>query len=172
MRLSISKAASVAAAAALLAGSVTFAAESGSALAPLKGAIRLDRALHPGSTGGYAPRRATLGAIQQKYVQFKDGAAGYESGLKHSLRAEQECAAKSYSVQDQTAAGCSASEPLSLCMDKLYKRCFAATVRRDGGATQNFQQSAATAAAAARALSQLLDQYATDADQNAMRFAQ
>ena len=36
------------------------------------------------------------------------------------------CLTKSYSVQDQQAAGCAGTDTVNQCMDKLYKHCIAA----------------------------------------------
>ena len=33
------------------------------------------------------------------------------------------CLAKSYSIQDQQAAGCAGTDTVNQCMDKLYKYC-------------------------------------------------
>jgi hypothetical protein len=184
MKLSIWKASGAGAATALLAVSVAFAAGIGTGIprihaasggatsAPLKGAIRLNPAMQGSMVAGYARRWMTIGEIDRKESEFTNATGGYESGLKHRLRAVQECSTKSYSVQDQIAAGCSGSEPLSQCMDKLYRHCLATTIQHDGGATKNFPQSAAAAAARARALSEALIRYATEAEQNAKRFVQ
>ena len=40
----------------------------------------------------------------------------YKNGINN-------CLTKSYSVQDQQAAGCTGTETLNQCMDKLYKYC-------------------------------------------------
>ena len=98
------------------------------------------------------------------------------------------CSGKSYSVQDQKAAGCTGNETLNQCMDKLYKHCVetysvSGISRPIGGvnpltgsqgnsqtpgfSTKQFQQSAHMTSAEARALSQLLGQYANQVDQNA-----
>jgi hypothetical protein len=141
---------------------------------PLKGAIRLNGAPHGSMAGAIAPARVTLGALQQKYLQFNDGAGGYESALKNMPLVEQKYGARSYSVQDQMAAGCNGSESLNQCMDKLYKHCVQtwgqAPDQHPGVSSQAFQQSATAAAAEARALSLMLERYAAQAEQNVKKY--
>lgn len=149
---------------------------------PLKGVIRLS----PGSVRAVGtPMLPAFGVEQldKKYSGFSGGAKAYENGAKAMLQVAKDCAAKAYTVQDQQAAGCTGSESLDQCMEKLYKHCvqtfsFAGfnmpSVSVEGGgsqmpgfSTKQFQQTAKTTAAEARVLSQLLNQYANEVEQKA-----
>jgi len=152
--------------------------------APLKGELRLNPgAINPGaSRAGLA--QTNIDALTQKFNEFSGKAKKYESLAKAVPDISQQCAAKSYSVQDQMAAGCTATDTVAQCTDKLLKHCIqnfsnvtqlpAVGVggRTLGGgtigvSTQEFKQSAQGAAADARALSQLLDLYAGQVEQKA-----
>jgi hypothetical protein len=183
MKISTGKSSSIGAAALALASSVAFAAgiggvttsgARGPVTAPLKGVIRLNAAPRRAVPGVVAPRRVSVGGLGQQYVRFRDSAGGYESALKNMPWVEQHCAAGSYSVQDQMAAGCNGNEPLNQCMDKLYKHCVEtwgqAPDQHPGVSSKKFQQSAADAAAQARVLSEMLLRYAADADRNVKTF--
>jgi hypothetical protein len=144
--------------------------------------------LSPGSQrGGVGVKilpQVRFDKLDEKFTEFSGNAKSYESGAKAIPEIAKQCAAKSYSVQDQKAAGCTGTDTLNQCMDKLYKHCIEnysvgsfdlglpnqisgqSSGKIPGFSTKQFQQSAKTAAAQARALSSLLAQYANEADQN------
>ena len=157
----------------------------GAAAAPLKGEIRLTPGMHP---GGMRVVHVSFDTLTQKYTEFSGSAKTYEAGAQAMPGIAKACSAKAYTVQDQVAAGCTSNETLKQCMDKLYKRCietystsgasipsFGTNIygqsigggQIPGFSTKQFQQSAQTAAAQARSLSQLLGQYANEVEQTA-----
>jgi hypothetical protein len=134
----------------------------GSAAQPLKGEIRL-------SPGKLRPisMPITLDGLNQKFTDFSRKASGYEYGATARTKIARQCAGKAYSVQDQRAVGCTGTDTVDQCMDKLYDHCLKTTSNPGGpdGTTQEFQESAKTVAVEARALSRMLNQYADQADQ-------
>lgn len=144
----------------------------GGSAGPLKGVIRLG----PGSVRAIVtPVIPAVGIDQlaKKFDAFSAGAKSYETSAATMLHATKTCAGKAYTVQDQQAAGCTGSESLNQCMEKLYKHCVLTYYVREGGAhnptfsAKLFQQKTATTAAEARALSQMLTQYANEVEQKA-----
>ena len=105
------------------------------------------------------------------------------------------CADKAYTVQDQKAAGCTGADTVDQCAAKLYKHCVATAstpgfnldlrggppipgnpnpnpgIHTPGFSTQEYLQTAQATAARARALSQMLNQYAFQVEQNAKALA-
>lgn len=168
---------------------------------PLRGDMRLAPATTSAGTARLVMPKTSIDALAQKFNELSGKAKSYESMAKAVPAIAQECAAKSYSVQDQQAAGCSASDTVAQCSDKLLKHCTEnyskkatlPTVPSYGGqgggkfgttwpsagsggasigfSTKEFQQTAAAAAADARALSQALNLYASQVEQNAKAFA-
>lgn len=158
----------------------------GPAAAPLKGDIRL--------APGYQAILGLATAMSFEKIKKKfDGLTGdaqvYELGVKLMPEIQNACANKSYSVQDQKRAGCTGNESLKQCMDKLYKHCvenWSLPGFSVGGAqhipglpqggespshsTKQFREAAQKTATEARALSQMLNQYASQAEQNAKAF--
>jgi hypothetical protein len=136
----------------------------GGAAEPLKGEIRL-------SPGKLRPisMPITLDGLNQKFTEFSRRASGYEYGATARTKIARECAGKAHTVQDQKAVGCTGTDTVDQCRDKLYEHCLK-TSSNPGGrnvTTQEFKESAKTAAAEARALSRMLNQYADQADQAA-----
>lgn len=134
----------------------------GSAAAPLKGEIRL-------SPGKLRPisMPITSEGLNQKFTEFSRKARGYEYGAQARTKIARQCADKAYTVQDQRAVGCTGTDTVDQCMDKLYDNCLR-TTSNPGGAdvtAQEFQESAKMIAGEARALSRLLNQFADQADQ-------
>jgi hypothetical protein len=163
-------------------------ASRGTATAPLKGAIRMSPGIHRGMGAGRVFTQVSFDKLKQKFTEFSGNANTYESGAKAMPGIAQACSGKSYSVQDQMAAGCTGNETLNQCMDKLYKHCVETysvgsislptggmgspfgnqgSGQVPGFSTKQFQQSAQVTAAQARALSQLLTLYANEVDKNA-----
>lgn len=156
-------------------------AEEGAAAAPLKGEIRLS----PGAQRGMGSSRlgvrhaVSFKGLNQKFDDFSGNAKTYEQGAKKIPEIAKACANKSYSIQDQKAAGCTGNETMNQCMDKLYKHCIETFSvsgfdfptpkggHIPGFSTKQFQETAHAASAQARELSQLLNQYANEVDQNA-----
>ncbi len=123
-----------------------------------------------------------LEQLEQQFYDMAGKAQEYEVGVATMPEIQKECAEKSYSVQDQMAAGCSGNETLNQCMEKLVHHCietFSTPGISWGGvgpipagstptfSTQSFREAAGQTAAKARALSQKLQQYATQAERNA-----
>jgi len=133
----------------------------GSAAKPLKGEIRL-------SPGKFRPisMPITLDGLNQKITEFSRRASGYEYGATARTQIARQCASKAYTVQDQKAVGCTGTDTVDQCMDKLYEHCLKTSSNQGHNVTiQEFQESAKTAAGEARALSRMLNQYADQADQ-------
>lgn len=133
--------------------------------APLKGEIRLTPAQY---RAVHLPVPIEYEQIRLKCESLKNINAVYEISIKWMIEAAKACANKAYTVQDQQAAGCIANEPLNQCMDKLYKYC------RENWPCEGFlwtkpvlKGAPEKAAAWARALSQMPNQYANEAEQNA-----
>ncbi len=137
----------------------------GSAAEPLKGEIRLS----PGKVRAMGSMLITLDGLNQKFTEFSRKAGGYEYGAKARSKIAKQCASKAYTVQDQKAAGCTGSDTVDQCMDKLYEHCLKVSSNPNGRdvSTLEFQEWAKRAAAEARALSRMLNQYADQADQTA-----
>ena len=123
-----------------------------------------------------------LEQINQLYYDMAAKASEYEAGTAFIPEIQKMCAEKSYSVQDQVAAGCSGNETLNQCMEKLVHHCFetfsSAGISWGGVgpipagstptySTQAFREAAEQTAAKARTLSQKLQMYATQAERNA-----
>lgn len=172
-------------------------ARGATAPAPLKGELKVN----PGATSVGAARvtalKTSVDALTEKFSQLSGNAKAYESMAKSIPGMVQQCSAKSYSVQDQQAAGCTASDTVAQCSDKLLKHCLAnykgssistgigipvgsiagVPIKSPGTSGQSsvqigfsikeFQQAAQSAAMGARAMSQLLDLYASQIDQEA-----
>jgi hypothetical protein len=158
----------------------------GATAAPLKGEIRLPPGTH---LGGMRVLHVGFDTLNQKFTEFSGSAKTYETGAKAMPEIAKACAAKTYSVQEQIAAGCTLNETLKQCTDKLYKHCIETYSSsgfslpsfgvdpvtgqpRGGGqvsgfSTKQFQQSAQMTAAQARALGQMLGQYANEVEQTA-----
>jgi hypothetical protein len=100
-------------------------ARGATAPAPLKGDLRVNpAATNLGATRAITPA-TNVDALTQKFSQFSGNAKSYEYMAKSIPGMVQGCSAKSYSVQDQQAAGCTASDTVALCSDKLLKYCLA-----------------------------------------------
>lgn len=132
--------------------------------------------------------KVSVDQIAQKYAAFSGPAKSQEAMAKAVPDIVKQCSAKAYTVQDQAAAGCTAGDTVKQCSDKLQKHCVAtfsnvATLPGLGVGTQGlgtnnkavtigfsmqqYQQNTQTAAAEARALSQLLGLYASQIEQEA-----
>ncbi|MCW8945240.1 MAG: hypothetical protein OQL27_10740, partial [Sedimenticola sp.] len=117
-----------------------------------------------------------------------------EMGVATMPEIQKHCANKSYSVQDQMAAGCSGNETLNQCMEKLVKHCMATfstpgiSIGIGGGSiagvpiggsgntggvnippvsVESFRQAAQETATKARSLSHKMNNYAIQAERNA-----
>ena len=164
------------------------AVPGGMPAAPLKNEIRLGSGMNNKHIIQIVAQ-VNFNMLNQQYTEFSGNAKKFESGAKTMSGITKECANKAYSVQDQKAAGCTGNDTMNQCMDKLYKHCVKnfsssgyslpgggynpVTGQKYGGgeipgfSTAQFLQSAQTAAAQARALSQQLGQYANQVEQNA-----
>jgi hypothetical protein len=126
--------------------------------------------------------------LANQYHELAGKAQEYEVGAAMMPEIQKACAEKSYSVQDQAAAGCNGNETLNQCMEKLVRHCISnytaggglswgginilGTEVAPGGSTptfstEAFREAASQTAVKARALSQKLQQYATQAERNA-----
>jgi len=133
----------------------------GSAAKPLKGEIRL-------SPGKFRPisMPITLEGINQKIAEFSRRVNGYEYGVTARTQIARQCASNAYTVADQKAVGCTGTDTVDQCMDKLYEQCLKTSSNQGRNVTiQEFQESAKAVAVEARALSRMLNQYADQADQ-------
>lgn len=157
-------------------------------LKPLQKPIRLAPAV---KMRAKAPKLMLPVHLEQLAQQFHDLSAKaqeYEVGVAFMPEIQKACAEKSYSVQDQVAAGCNGNETLNQCMEKLVHHCVATYSTSSGlswgsvnapwgeiapgGSTptfsaQAFREAASQTATQARSLSQKLQQYATQAERNA-----
>lgn len=163
---------------------------SGSAAtAPLKGNIKLNSSAQLKNAQLARALQIKFEQLNQKFTELTGNATLYEGGVSLLPTIAKTCSTKAYTVQDQKAAGCSGNESLNQCMDKLYKYCVATFSTnglpmptfpnlpggdKPGGipgySTKQFKQAAQAAASEARVLSQMLNQYANQADQNAKAF--
>lgn len=152
-----------------------------------RGAVRLSpEAIHRNNATSFF--QTNLDKLQKIFKKFSNDAASYESEAKLMLDVEKTCSTKSYSVQDQNAAGCTGSETLDGCMQKLYKYCIANySISKDislpgpigpglnrstinitnSFSTNQFKKSALDTEAQARALSHMLSLYADEVEKNA-----
>lgn len=125
--------------------------------------------------------------LEQQFNELSGKAQEYEMGVATIPDIQKQCAEKSYSVQDQQAAGCNGNETLNQCMEKLVHHCvesYSSGGMSWGGmnvggvevgsggeipsvSTQSFREAAKQTAAKARAMSQKLQQYASQAERNA-----
>ncbi len=156
-------------------------------LKPLQKPIQLAPAVKMRTT---TPKLMLPVHFEQLAKQFHDlagNAQEYEVGVATMPEIQKACAEKSYSVQDQMAAGCNGNETLNQCMEKVVHHCietYSTSGMSWGGvsvggveiapggstptfSTQAFREAAGQTAAQARALSQKLQQYATQAERNA-----
>lgn len=166
------------------------------ASAPLKGEMRVS----PGDLR-LVVMQTSIDALTKDFNKLSGDAKAYESMAKGIPEMAKQCSTKAYGVQDQAAAGCSASDTVAQCSDKLLKHCLAnykaaslpggvglpggsvagVPMKGPGGSNsgsfkigfsiQEFQQKAGATAAEARALSQLLSAYASQVETNAKKLA-
>ena len=163
------------------------ASESKGAIKALKQPIQLSPEVRMRSISPKFNLTVKMEQLQKQFEELGSKAQMYEIGVAGVPIIEKQCAEKSYSIQDQQAAGCNENEPLSVCMEKLVKDCvsnFSASGMSIGGVSlpggmqsegvnipsmsvQSFREAAIQTAAEARALSQRLNQYAIQAEQSA-----
>lgn len=171
----------------------------GAPAAPLKGDIRVTPA--PQRGGRPIVAQVSFSQLDQKLTEFRGGAQSYEQGSQRLLAVKKTCTDKAYTVQDQKAAGCTGTDTMNQCMDKLYKHCVqtystpatqlpgssgvgglaidgasgpplpGTGAQIPGFSTKDYLQNAAATATRARALSQMLTQYAFQVEQNAKALA-
>ena len=158
---------------------------------PMKGDLR--------PTLGSAQRNVvptmSIDTIAKNFNQFSGDAKAFEGMAKAIPEITQQCASKPYSIQEQAKAGCTPTDTVAQCSDKLLKHCLqnfqgtrlprvrvgsggapghslpttGGSNHKIGFSLQEFQQTAAAAAAAARTLSQQLAAYANQIDFNAKK---
>jgi hypothetical protein len=139
--------------------------QNGGSPEPLKGNLQLNptvmhnASLHPTMLG------TTLQNLQQDFNKLATDAKAYELGLVAMPKIASSCSTKSFSVQDQMAAGCTNNETVGQCMDKLLKYCIK-TYYGPLGTPASYKNKAQLTASDARALSQRLLQYADQAEKN------
>ncbi|MEZ4601468.1 MAG: hypothetical protein R2940_16895 [Syntrophotaleaceae bacterium] len=157
-------------------------------LKPMQKPIKLDQAAKMRTVAPKLVLPVHFEQLASQYHELAGKAQEYEVGVAMMPEIQKACAEKSYSVQDQAAAGCNGNETLNQCMEKLVRHCIAnyaagggiswgginigGTEVAPGGSTpsfstESFRKAAEETAAKARALSQKLQQYASQADRNA-----
>jgi len=112
--------------------------------------------------------------LEGLFTSMNRDATRYESGIDTVSLIQKHCAEKSYSIPDQTAAGCNGNETLNQCMAKLVHHCLK-TYRRSSitgrsRAPRTLEESRIAArrtAVSAKALSKKLADYARQAEQHA-----
>lgn len=80
----------------------------------------------------YAAQKELVDAVGKGYISASiddELRAYYKPHIKN-------CLAKSYSVQDQQAAGCAGTDTVNQCMDKLYKYCIGSYKGGTGNKTE------------------------------------
>lgn len=155
----------------------------------LKGEIRLTPAGQRGASARGLVRQIKFDKINKLFAELSGNAKLYEMGVNWMPDIAKACDNKAYTAQDQKAAGCIGTESQNQCMDKLYKYCLenwsVAGIsppkipdldlsyggQSPGYSTKQFKEAAQASAAQARALSQILNQYANQAEQNAKAFS-
>lgn len=161
--------------------------EGKASAAPLKGEIRLSPAGQRGASARGLVRQIKFDKINKLFAELSGNAKLYEMGVSLMPDIAKACDNKAYTAQDQKAAGCIGTESQNQCMDKLYKYCLEnwsvagfslptavdglPGVQLPGHSTKQFKEAAQASAAQARALSQMLNQYANQAEQNAKVFS-
>lgn len=144
-------------------------------LRPLQSPLRLTPAFKMKKQRSIVQLRTTLSQIQQNFRRFEGNAALYEQAIGIMANIQQGCAEKSYSVQDQQQAGCSGSESLDQCMEKLVSYCVdhferagigIGPIQIPGFTTQTLRDAARETATQGRQLSQQTGQYANQAQQS------
>ena len=136
----------------------------GGGTVPLKGELRLS----PGKFRTIGAMPITFDGLNQKFSEFSRKANGYEHGVTARSAIAKQCTSKAYTVQDQKSAGCTGTDTVDQCTDKLYRQCLKTSSNPGRNiSVQEFQDSATAVAAEARALSRTLNQYANQADQAA-----
>lgn len=88
----------------------------------------------------YATRNELIEAVGKGYLPVcidDELRVFYKAHIKN-------CLAKSYSVQDQQAAGCAGTDTVNQCMDKLYKYCIG-SYKGGTGNKENFKNKFKTA---------------------------
>ncbi len=156
-------------------------------LKPLQKQIKLTQAV---KMRAKKPKLALSIHFEQLAQQFYDlagKALEYEMGMTMLPTIQKACAEKSYSVQDQMAAGCNGNETLNQCMEKLVQHCIntystpgiswgginmggievAAGGSTPSFSTQSFREAARQTAIKAKNLGQKLQQYSIQAERNA-----
>jgi hypothetical protein len=161
-------------------------------LKPRTGVVKLSAAVRMRVVAKRLRLPVQLEQLRHQFVQMDQMAQEYEIGVATMPDIQKHCAEQSYSVQDQAAAGCSGNETLDQCMEKLVDHCMAnfstagvsiggwsgtnawgTNVGGSEGVTipsvsvESFRQAAKQTAAQAKALSQKLNQYASQAERNA-----
>lgn len=151
-------------------------------LKPLQKPLQLPHALKVQVKTPRVVLPVKLNQLSQQFNEMYESASEYEVGVTTMPQIQKQCAEKSYSVQDQVAAGCNGTEPLNQCMEKLVSHCMATYStggiswggigNMPGGSTptfstKSFRQAAERTAAKARVMSQKLQQYASQAERNA-----
>lgn len=151
-------------------------------LKPLQKPIRLTPARQMRAKTPRLTLPIHLEQLEQQFNDLAGKAQEYEVGVTAMPQIQKECAEKSYSVQDQMAAGCNGNETLDQCMEKLVGHCvatFSSGGMSWGGignipageipafSAQSFREAARQSADKATALSQKLQQYANQARHNA-----
>ncbi|PKN37914.1 MAG: hypothetical protein CVU62_09345 [Deltaproteobacteria bacterium HGW-Deltaproteobacteria-2] len=88
----------------------------------------------------YAAKNELQSAVGTGYLP-----AGIDDELRSYYKPHiKNCLAKSYSVQDQQAAGCAGTDTVNHCMDKLYKYCIG-SYKGGSGNKENFIKKFKTA---------------------------
>lgn len=88
----------------------------------------------------YAAKNELQSAVGTGYLP-----AGIDDELRSYYKPHiKNCLAKSYSVQDQQAAGCAGTDTVNQCMDKLYKYCIG-SYKGGTGNKENFIKKFKTA---------------------------
>lgn len=152
-------------------------------LKPLQKSIRLSPAMQVRTKRPRLVLPIQLKQLEQQFNDLASKAQEYEVGVATMPQIQKECAEKSYSVQDQMAAGCNGNETLDQCMEKLVGQCvegYSSGGMSWGGvgnipagempvvSAQSFREAARETAAKATALSQKLQQYAGQAMHNSV----
>jgi len=97
----------------------------GTVLKPLQPPLKADPSVVPPF---YASLLTTIDEVYQVQKEFSDTVGSMSCTIDDELRYNYKphvnnCLNKSYSVQEQQAAGCAGNDTVNQCMNKLYKYC-------------------------------------------------
>jgi len=146
----------------ILAGGATVM-ESASTPAP-KGDIRLDPQARSVTQLKNLRVRIRMASLEKSFGRLQGNAHSYEDAADQMPSMVQFCLNDMYTVQNQTAAGCVASDTVGQCRDKLLRWCMAQVHSSDGHSVADIKRLSKRHAAEAREFAKRVNEYAEHAE--------